>query len=52
MWGKRERLGSVGVAKAAADMIPDGRLHVLAGGHAPWLGQPVETAVAVLDFAR
>ena len=50
IWGDREPLGSVSVAQAVIDSIPQGRLQVLAAGHASWLGQPAQTAAAVADF--
>jgi pimeloyl-ACP methyl ester carboxylesterase len=52
VWGDREPLGGVPVAQAVTDLVPDARLAVLAGGHAPWLGQPAQTAAAVMDFIR
>jgi len=52
IWGEREPLASVAVARAMTELIPDARLQVLRGGHAPWLGQPVQTAAAVVDFVR
>ena len=51
IWGDREPLGSVSVAQAVIDSIPQGCLQVLAAGHASWLGQPAQTAAAVADFA-
>ena len=52
IWGQREPLGSVSVAQEIADLMRDGRLQVLPTGHGPWLGQPEETAAAVVDFVR
>jgi pimeloyl-ACP methyl ester carboxylesterase len=52
MWGEHERLGSVSVARAAADLIPHARLEVPPTGHGPWLGQPAQTAATVADFVR
>jgi pimeloyl-ACP methyl ester carboxylesterase len=52
IWGEHEPLGSVSVARAATDLIPHGRLEVLPTGHAPWLGQPAQTAAAIADFLR
>src|SRR6266545_4516579 len=50
MWGEREPLGDVSVARAVAELIPQPRLEVLAGGHGPWLGQPTQTAAAIAEF--
>ncbi|MGH3877922.1 MAG: alpha/beta fold hydrolase [Actinophytocola sp.] len=52
MWGKDERLGSVAVARAAADLMQNARLEVPPTGHAPWLGRPAQTAASVADFVR
>jgi pimeloyl-ACP methyl ester carboxylesterase len=45
-------VGSVPVARAVTELIPDARLKVLPTGHGPWLGQPTQTATTVLDFMR
>jgi pimeloyl-ACP methyl ester carboxylesterase len=52
VWGEREPLGGVEVARAVTDFIPRARLRVLPTGHAPWLGEPALTAATVLDFVR
>jgi pimeloyl-ACP methyl ester carboxylesterase len=52
VWGERDPLGSVSVARAATELIPHARLEVPPTGHGPWLGQPVETAATVADFVR
>jgi pimeloyl-ACP methyl ester carboxylesterase len=52
VWGERDPLGDVSVARAVTDLIPRARLAVLPTGHGPWLGQPARTAAAVLDFLR
>jgi pimeloyl-ACP methyl ester carboxylesterase len=49
-WGEREPLGDTAVAQAATSLIPHGRLEMLPGGHAPWLGHPTETATAISAF--
>lgn len=49
-WGEHEPLGSVAVAQAMTDLIPDARLEVLPGAHAPWLGDPARAAAVVTDF--
>lgn len=52
IWGEREPLGSVSVGREATELIPEARLQVLPTGHVPWLGQPTQTAAAVLEFMR
>jgi pimeloyl-ACP methyl ester carboxylesterase len=52
IWGEREPLGSVSVGREITELVPNGQLQVLSTGHAPWLGQPGQTASAVLSFMR
>jgi pimeloyl-ACP methyl ester carboxylesterase len=52
IWGEQDPLGSVSVAQAVTELIPHARLEVLPTGHAPWLGQPAQTAATVVDFVR
>ena len=44
VWGERDPLGSIAVARAVTGLIPDARLEVLPAGHGPWLGEPERTA--------
>jgi pimeloyl-ACP methyl ester carboxylesterase len=50
VWGEREPLGSLSVAREISELIPNARLHTLATGHAPWLGEPEQMAAVVRDF--
>jgi pimeloyl-ACP methyl ester carboxylesterase len=52
VWGERDPVGSIPVARAVTELIPDARLEVLPTGHGPWLGQPLRTATTVTDFVR
>lgn len=52
LWGEQDPVGSIPVARAAAELIPQARLEVLPTGHGPWLGQPTLTAATVMDFVR
>jgi pimeloyl-ACP methyl ester carboxylesterase len=52
VWGEQDPLGSVSVVQAVTELIPHARLKVLPTGHAPWLGQPAQTAATVADFVR
>jgi pimeloyl-ACP methyl ester carboxylesterase len=52
LWGERDPVGSIPVARAVTELIPNARLAVLPTGHGPWLGQPTRTAATVTDFLR
>jgi pimeloyl-ACP methyl ester carboxylesterase len=52
IWGERDPVGGIPVARAVTELIPDARLEVLPTGHGPWLGEPVRTAAAMTEFAR
>jgi pimeloyl-ACP methyl ester carboxylesterase len=52
IWGERDPLGGVPVARALTRLIPDAHLEVLPTGHGPWLGRPAETATAITGFLR
>jgi pimeloyl-ACP methyl ester carboxylesterase len=52
VWGDHEPVGSVKVAAATRDLIPNARLEVLPAGHAPWLGNPERTAELVSGFVH
>ena len=52
LWGERDPVGTIPVAQAVTELIPDARLTVLPTGHGPWLGEPTRTAAAVLGLMR
>ena len=52
IWGDRDSVGSVAVARNAAQLIPHAQLEVLPVGHVPQLGCPVRTADLVSTFVR
>lgn len=52
VWGDREPLGSVQVARHIARLIPNATLEVVPAGHAPWIGQADLTAKLINEFAR
>ncbi len=52
LWGDQDPVGSIPVAQAVTDLIPQARLEVLPAGHGPWLGQPTRTGRAVREFVR
>jgi pimeloyl-ACP methyl ester carboxylesterase len=52
IWGERDPVASIPVARAVTELIPRARLEVLPTGHGPWLGQPARIAASVADFVR
>lgn len=50
--GDRDVFLSPERARASLDRIPNARTVVVAGGHAPWLNRPEESAAAVSEFLR
>lgn len=52
LWGDNDPVGSVATARAVADTIPDARLQIVAGGHAPFLDDPAACAGTIIQLAR
>jgi pimeloyl-ACP methyl ester carboxylesterase len=52
VWGDHDPVGTLDVAEATCELIPDCRLKLLPGGHGPWLGNPEQAAELVSDFVR
>jgi pimeloyl-ACP methyl ester carboxylesterase len=50
IWGDHDPVGSVEVARAAAQLIPNARLEVLPAGHVPQLGHPQRVAALLSNF--
>ena len=50
IWGDRDPVASVEVAKAAARLIPQAQLEVLPAGHVPWLRHPDAVAEMLSTF--
>jgi pimeloyl-ACP methyl ester carboxylesterase len=38
-WGNNDPFGAPEVGKQMADIMPDADLHIIDGGHVPWLTQ-------------
>jgi pimeloyl-ACP methyl ester carboxylesterase len=52
VWGETDPFGSPEVGRRAAEVIPGAELHVVPGGHAPWLRQAERIAELVAPFLR
>jgi pimeloyl-ACP methyl ester carboxylesterase len=52
IWGDRDPVGTVNVAQAVTNLIPDAQLDVVAAGHAVWLGDPQRIAGLLCAFVR
>ena len=52
LWGERDPVGGIPVARAVTELIPHARLEVLPTGHGPWLGEPAKTAATIVDFVH
>ena len=52
IWGDNDPFGPPSVGELAARIIPDAELHVVPGGHAPWVNQPALVASLVAPFLR
>ncbi|MGB9375049.1 MAG: alpha/beta fold hydrolase, partial [Jiangellales bacterium] len=51
LWGDHDPVGSADAARRIEALIPHAELHVVDGGHAPWLGQPTQIATALVYWA-
>lgn len=49
-WGDHDPVGSADAARRIQALIPHAELHVVHGGHAPWLGQATQIATALVDW--
>jgi pimeloyl-ACP methyl ester carboxylesterase len=50
VWGDHDPFGPLDVARRAAAALPDVRLQIIQGGHAPWLTSADQVAAPVRDF--
>ncbi len=50
LWGAHDPFGDLGAAEVFRDALPDTELHVVAGGHAPWLDDAEAIAGHVRSF--
>jgi len=50
VWGDNDPFGGLDVAREAARVIPNARLHEMRSGHLPFLDQPQETGHVIREF--
>lgn len=50
VWGENDPFGGLDVARKAARIIPDARLHEMHTGHLPFLDQPLECGRVILEY--
>lgn len=51
-WGEDDPMGSTAVARRVAEAIPHAELHIVEGGHAPWLNQAGQIGSLATAFLR
>ncbi len=52
VWGDDDPMGSSEIASRVAEALPDADLHVVEGGHAPWLTQAVQIGSLATTFLK
>lgn len=52
VWGDNDPFGDLEIARQVCDILPDARLHTIAGGHLPWLDDPNEVGEVFSTFIR
>lgn len=50
VWGNDDPFGPVPVARRVAELLPDARLDLVRGGHAPWIERAEEIGALAVDF--
>ncbi len=50
IWGEHDPLGDAEAARGVQRLVPDCTLHLVVGGHAPWLGRADEVAGCLLTW--
>jgi pimeloyl-ACP methyl ester carboxylesterase len=51
-WGENDPFGSPDIGKAMVESMPDGELHIVDGGHTPWLTQAKRIGPIARKFLR
>ena len=49
-WGENDPFGPVEIGERMANVMPNAQLHVVGGGHAPWLTQYERIGPIALRF--
>jgi pimeloyl-ACP methyl ester carboxylesterase len=52
IWGDRDPVGTIEVARAIADLVPQAQLETLPAGHVPYLGHPARVSELLSAFVR
>lgn len=52
IWGENDTFGPAATGERAQQIISDAELHVVPGGHAPWVDEPERVAALVDTFLR
>jgi pimeloyl-ACP methyl ester carboxylesterase len=52
IWGEDDPFGPPEVGERAAQIIPDAELHVIPGGHGPWLSEAERVGQLATPFLR
>lgn len=52
IWGANDTFGPPAIGERAAEIIPQAELHVVPGGHGPWVNQPQRVGSIVTPFLR
>jgi pimeloyl-ACP methyl ester carboxylesterase len=50
IWGDKDVYGAPDMGRRACELMPDARLEVLSGGHAPFLDDPQRCGMLISDF--
>ncbi|HDS01800.1 MAG TPA: alpha/beta hydrolase [candidate division Zixibacteria bacterium] len=51
-WGENDPFGSPDIGQAMVESMPDAELHIVGGGHAPWLTQAKRISPIAGEFLR
>ena len=52
IWGDHDPFGPASIGEHASQIMPNAELHIVPGGHAPWVNEPERVAHLVAPFLR